>query len=109
MTTPPWGHKPPPVDDIQRYWGDPPPEPSERCVYWLRRYREGSWRPNKHLSVQGYYGTASWLGVYIWEAINIFYPVIEESRAKMRQSERSAGTAGSARARRRGEQRAHRG
>lgn len=78
MTTPPWGHKPPAVDDVQRYWGDPPPQPSERCLYWLRRYREGSWKPNKHLAVQGYDGRACCLGVYIWEAVNVFYPLIDE-------------------------------
>lgn len=82
MTTPPWGHKPPPVADVERYWNEQPPEPSERCEYWLRRSREGTWKPNKHLAVQGYYGRATWLGVYIWEAIHVFHPLIQEQRQR---------------------------
>jgi hypothetical protein len=82
MATPPWGHKPPAVDDIQRYWTGPPPEPSQRCTYWQRRYREGSWKPNKHLLLQGYYGCSSWLGVYIWEWVNVLWPTIRERYEK---------------------------
>lgn len=78
MTTPPWGHKPAPVDDVERYWIDPPPGMSERCAYWLRRYHEGTWRPNKYLADESYYGRAAKLGVYIWESVHLFAPLLEE-------------------------------
>lgn len=80
MTTPPWGHKPLPVDAPERYWGYPPPVPSERCEYWLRRYEEGSWAPNKHLRRHTYYGATTWLGIYIWEYWHVFRPL--ETRYK---------------------------
>jgi hypothetical protein len=78
MTTPPWGHKPLPVTDVKRYWSNPPPERSERCAYWLRRYEEGTWVPNRHLRRKGYYGAAERLGVYLWEYWHVFRPL--ESR-----------------------------
>jgi hypothetical protein len=76
VTAPPWGHKPPSVDDPEDYWTSPPPEPSPRCQYWVRRYREGTWRPNKWVRIQGYYGTALKLGVYIWEGNNVIAELI---------------------------------
>lgn len=75
MTAPPWGHKPPPVDDVMRHWLEPPPEPSARCLYWQARYRDGSWAPNKYLMRQGYHGSAEWLGVYIWEWLHVMWPL----------------------------------
>lgn len=84
MTTPPWGHKPPPVDDIEAYWNNPPPALSERCEYWLRRYREGSWKPNKHLARECYDCRAGKLGVYIWESVNVFAPLIDDYYAKLK-------------------------
>lgn len=80
MTAPPWGHKPLAVDDVDRYWTEPPPEPSARCEYWLRRYREGSWRPNRWVLRQGHGGAAVQLGVYIWEYINRIAPLADEAR-----------------------------
>ena len=78
MPAPPWGHKPPAVDNPERYWIDPPPVMSERCAYWLRRYREGTWRPNKYLAAEGYHSRAEKLGVYIWESVHVFAPLLEE-------------------------------
>lgn len=75
MTTPPWGHKPPRVPDIERYWSNPPPEPSDRCAYWVRRYNEGSWIPNKHQRRCGYYSAAERLGIYLWEYLNVIRPL----------------------------------
>lgn len=89
MTTPPWGHKPPPVDDPERYWGHPPPEPSERCIYWVRRYREGSWIPNKHQRRRGYYGAAERLGIYLWEYWNVISPLEMEYQRKVRNRDRA--------------------
>lgn len=75
MTTPPWGHKPPPVDDPERYWRDPPPEASPRLTYWVNRYQQGTWIPNKHQRRQGYYSAAERLGVYLWEYLNVIRPL----------------------------------
>lgn len=76
MTAPPWGHKPPAVDDIQTFWSEPPPDLSPRVEYWLKRLVDGTWKPNRIYNTQGYYGRAQWLGVYLWEYFNIIYPVL---------------------------------
>lgn len=68
MTAPPWGHKPAPVADRETYWSDAPPTPSDRAVYWIRRLREGSWRPNRRLLRECYDCRAGMLGIWIWEA-----------------------------------------
>lgn len=78
MTGPPWGHKPLPVGNVMLYWLDQPPEPSDRCLYWRRRYSEGSWSPNRWLARQDNHGRALWLGVYIWEAVHVLGPLINE-------------------------------
>jgi hypothetical protein len=78
MSAPPWGHKPPPMDDSYLYWVEQPPEPSARCEYWLRRYREGTWKPNKWLTRECNQCRAGWLGVYVWEAVHVFDPLIAE-------------------------------
>lgn len=70
--------KPPPVENVERYWNDPPPEQSARCAYWVRRYREGSWHPNKWVRREGYYGRAEMLGVFIWEATHTIAGLIAE-------------------------------
>ncbi len=44
-------------------------------MYWVRRLREGSWTPNRHLSNEGYYGRATKLGVWIWESNEVIYPI----------------------------------
>lgn len=82
MSAPPWGHKPMPVADVDEYWNSPPPEPSARCAYWTRRYRDGTWRPNKWVRREGYYSQAEILGVYIWEAINVIRALSEEEHAR---------------------------
>lgn len=76
MTTPPWGHKPPAVDDETRYSHEPPPELSARCRYWLRRYRAGHWRPNRRVRRQGYHNLAAVLGIYIWEGLHVMRPLM---------------------------------
>lgn len=59
---------------IQRYWGDPPPEPSARLTHWKLRIRRG-WRPSSRVSRSGYYSMTEHLGVYIWEYLNVLYPL----------------------------------
>jgi hypothetical protein len=78
MPEPPWGHKPPAVDDHYRYWVEPPPTLSPRVEYWLRRLSDGTWKPNRRFQMQGYDGRTSWLGVYMWEYFNIILPLLRE-------------------------------
>jgi hypothetical protein len=76
MTSPPWGHKPPAVDDIQLYWTGPPPTLSPRVQYWLKRLSDGTWKPNRRFRIEGYYGRAQYLGVYLWEYWNVVLPAL---------------------------------
>lgn len=78
MTAPPWGHKPPAVDDSYRYWSSPPPEPSPRVAYWLRRMDEGSWHLTAQLGGNGRDFMAEWLGVYMWEWLEVIWPAAAE-------------------------------
>jgi len=78
MTAPPWGHKPPPVDDATAYWVTVPPVISPRCNYWISRHHAGTWRSNRWVRRQNYHGAAEWLGVWIWEYLNMIRPLIEE-------------------------------
>lgn len=78
MSAPPWGHKPPPVDNPELHWGDPPAEPSARCQYWLRRHREGTWTPNRFIRREGYHSAAEHLGIWIWEYLHLIRPLFDE-------------------------------
>ncbi|MEU8740566.1 hypothetical protein [Streptomyces halstedii] len=84
MSTPPWGHKPQPVNDPQAHWTSPPIEPSARCQYWLRRYSEGTWHPNRFIRRAGYHAAAERLGVWIWEYFNLIRPLFDEDREASR-------------------------
>lgn len=61
---------PPAVDDIYRYWADPPPDLSPRCRYWHARLRNG-FAPNRRVRAMGYDEASRWYGVYVWEYLNI--------------------------------------
>lgn len=63
------------VDNVEEYWGDKPPRPSHRCVYWLLRFKAG-WAPNRRIRSFGYYASAEWYGVWIWEYLNVLAPII---------------------------------
>jgi hypothetical protein len=84
MTAPPWGHKPLPVDDVMRYWGEKPPEQSARCAYWIERWEQGTWRPNRRVRREGYHGAAELLGVYVWEYWNVMRPLMAEDEQRSR-------------------------
>lgn len=71
--------KPPKVADRYLYWSDAPPEPSPRCLYWLRQIDLG-WRPNRHIQNCCYDCSAEWYGVYIWEYLNRIRPRLERLR-----------------------------
>lgn len=69
--------KPPPVQGHCQYWQDPPPAPSPRCEYWVRQIQRG-WRPNRRIRMEGYYSSAEWYGIYIWEYLNVISPMISQ-------------------------------
>lgn len=71
--------KPPPVAEVEDYWGSPPPGLSARCWYWMRQIERG-WLPNRRISGEGYHSSAIWYGVWIWEWLNIIYPLIGAKR-----------------------------
>ncbi|MFC1410484.1 hypothetical protein ACEZCY_14590 [Streptacidiphilus sp. N1-12] len=77
MTTPRWGHKPPPVQRADEYWGRTPPAPSERMAYWVRRWRSGEWEPNRWLLRECSDCRAGMLGVWIWEARFALAPLVQ--------------------------------
>jgi len=68
---------PPRVDNIQRYRSDPPPEHSRRCLWWVNRILNEGWRGNSRIHGLGYYASAEYFGVYIWEWLNVLYPLLE--------------------------------
>lgn len=72
------GNNPSRVDDVQRYWSDPPPELSERCQYWVQRFNNG-FSPNKRIRLEGYHSSAIYYGVYIWEYIHVLYPLYPDT------------------------------
>lgn len=67
--------KPPPVDDPERYWLDPPPELSERCRYWMRQIERG-WLPNRSIRQDCADCQADWYGVYFWEVRHVLAPLL---------------------------------
>jgi hypothetical protein len=71
--------KPPRVADRYQHWADPPPEPSERCRYWLAQIERG-WRPNRAIAAHGYDAAAQWYGVWIWEYLHVLAPRLAEQR-----------------------------
>lgn len=75
MSAPPWGHKPTAVPDRYDYWSGAPPEPSARCVYWVRRWREVTWRPNRWLRRECAECKAGMLGIWMWEARFVMLPL----------------------------------
>lgn len=75
MTAPAWGHKPDPVADKYAYWSAAPPEPSPRCTYWVRRWRDATWKPNRWLRRECAECRAGMLGIWIWEARFVIHPL----------------------------------
>ena len=78
MSAPPWGHKPPPVDDATTYWNQAPPAMSPRCGYWLTRHSAGTWHPNRRIRTEGYHAAAEHLGVWIWEYLHVIQPLFDD-------------------------------
>ncbi len=67
----------PRVDHVERYWTSPPPEPSKRCLYWRMKIIAG-WRGNSRIRGMGYYESAEYFGVYIWEWLHDLSPLLTE-------------------------------
>lgn len=65
------------VIDVYQYASHPPPEPSAGRVKWEARIRAG-FRPNRRLRSLGYSGCSEFYRVYVWEYINVLYPLIVE-------------------------------
>lgn len=63
--------------DIYLYWRDPPPEPSRNLGKWVGRIQNG-WKPNKRISHMGYSEKAEFFQVYLWEYLNVLYPMLRE-------------------------------
>lgn len=75
---------PPRVADVEEYWTTHPPVgPSPRCIAWVQRIRDG-WRPNRRITSLGYYTSAEFFGVYIWEYLNVIYPMLDAIREPKR-------------------------
>lgn len=68
--------KPPKVANVQEYWEHRPPVLSLRCRYWVRQIVVVGWRPSRRISCEGYHGSAEWYGVYLWEYLNVVYPLL---------------------------------
>lgn len=67
--------KPPRVHDIELFWQQHPKQLSDRCKFWLAEIKAG-WKPNKRIRALGYYSSARWFGVYIWEYLNVINPIL---------------------------------
>lgn len=74
--TPPWGHKPPAVRDAGAYVLTPPPVLSPRVEYWLRRFSDQTWKPNRRLRRADHETPGRHLGVYLWEYWNLIVPAM---------------------------------
>lgn len=74
-------HNAPPRVDVydngERYWLHAPPSLSARCRYWVARIDAG-WRPGKRIRMLGYYGAATYYGVYIFEWLYVLSPLLDE-------------------------------
>lgn len=67
---------PPRVKDIEAFWTEPPPVPSERALWWVKRIESG-WVGNRRTQAMGYYEAAHYFGVYIWELLNMLRPALD--------------------------------
>lgn len=65
--------------DRYEYWSQPPLAPSPRLAYWQARIAAG-WRPNKRIRGLGYDGAAEFYGVYMWEYLEVLWPILHELR-----------------------------
>ena len=61
--------------DRYAYWTERPPEPSPRLASWIDKINAG-WRPNRRINSLGYDSSAEFYGVYLWEYLNVIYPML---------------------------------
>lgn len=86
---------PPPVDDIYEYWGDQPPQLSERCQWWLGYLAVNDTLSMRQLvdltsSCANYTDSATELGVYLWEWHHVLYHVLGHRMDTQREREERA-------------------
>jgi uncharacterized protein (TIGR02996 family) len=92
----PYSDLPRKVDDVTRYWTEPPPDLSPRCTAVRLRLAAG-WRLPPHLAREGYHGRAEAYGVYIWELFNVIEPLVtalEYARVEKEEAEEEEGGEG---------------
>lgn len=65
----------PKVEDITDYWDNPPAILSLRCKFWITKIFRG-WRANPGLIKLDEEKASEFYGVYIWEYINILFPML---------------------------------
>jgi hypothetical protein len=83
---------PPPVSDRYEYWGERPPELSDRCIWWLDYLAVNHGLTCRQLvdltpSCAGYDESAEALGVWLWEWHHILYHVLTNRIAEKRARE----------------------
>lgn len=75
---------PPPVDRYE-YWGEAPPEFSERCIWWLHYLADNDLSLTELCDLTpfaaGYDDSAEAMGVYMWEWLHILYHVVANKKA----------------------------
>ncbi len=67
------------VEDVEQFWIEPPLFRSSRCEWWVKKIEAG-WRPNRRISMMGYYESARFFGVFIWEYLHVIAPMLEARR-----------------------------
>lgn len=65
--------------NIEQYWLYSPPELSDNCKIWIDKINKG-FIPNRRISRLGYYCSAEFYNVYIWEYLNIISPLLNSKR-----------------------------
>lgn len=86
---------PPPVEDRYEYWMGPPPELSDRCLYWIKRLHDFGhpdrydWRDIAALLHEDndWDGNAEKFGVYLWEWFHIIYHTVHHMIYEARDRE----------------------
>jgi hypothetical protein len=62
--------------DHDRYWTEPPPEPSPKLKYWVDKFEEG-WRPNRRIQRMGRDACSEFYDVYQWEYFHCILPLAD--------------------------------
>lgn len=66
--------------NVETYWDKPPPEQSPGLRKWIAKVNAG-WKPNRRLSQMNYYTAAEYYKVYLWEYLNVLWPLLEPPKS----------------------------